>query len=219
MSDTLHIVCLDAPSPPDYGGAIDMFYKIRSLAQIGKKIILHYFAYQPHRGTGGLEAYCTAVYAYERKSFFSSLSLSSPFIVESRISKQLVDRLNNDRHPILLEGLHCSGIIPLIEKNERVILRMHNEEAAYYKHLAATEKAFLKKLYYKTESWLIDRFQHNLDKSVLLACLSETDMDIFSNHYQFRKLFFLPCFLPWQQVNCLTGKGEYCLYHGNLSVA
>ncbi len=219
MSDTLHIVCLDAPSPPDYGGAIDMFYKIKALAEIGKKVILHYFAYQSHRNAGELEAYCSAVYAYERKSFIRSVSLSSPFIVESRINKQLVGRLNKDRYPILLEGLHCAGLIPLIEKNERVILRMHNEEVAYYKHLAATEKDLPKKLYYKTESLLIDRFQRNLDKSILLACLSETDLDVFKNKFGFRNLFFLPCFLPWQGVTSLTGTGDYCLYHGNLSVA
>lgn len=219
MSDTIHIVCLDAPSPPDYGGAIDMFYKIKSLAEIGKNVILHYYAYNGSRNTSGLNSYCSAIYAYERKSFVSSLSLSTPFIVESRINSQLVNRLNNDRYPVLLEGLHCAGLIPLIYKSERVILRMHNEEAAYYKHLAATEKAWLKKLYYKTESLLINRFQKNMDKSLSLACLSETDMTVFRQQYHFRNLFFLPCFLPWQQVNSLTGKGEYCLYHGNLSVA
>ena len=46
----LHIICLDAPSPPNYGGAIDMYYKIRALALAGTRIILHYFAYREGRG-------------------------------------------------------------------------------------------------------------------------------------------------------------------------
>jgi hypothetical protein len=219
VSDTIHIVCLDAPSPPDYGGAIDMYYKIKSLAEIGKKIILHFYAYNPNRNARGLEPFCHAIYPYERKRFAESFHISSPYIIQSRINLQLVERLNRDQHPILLEGLHCAGLVSLIKNKERIILRMHNEEASYYKHLAATERSLFKKLYYKIESRLIERFQNKFDKNTHLACLSETDIDVFSNRYGFSNLFFLPCFLPWQKVKSIMGKGEYCLYHGNLSVA
>lgn len=219
MSDTIHIVCLDAPSPPDYGGAIDMFYKVKALHETGKKIILHYYAYHPGRHTAGLETFCQEIHAYKRKSFASSLPFSVPYIVQSRINSELIDRLNKDRHQILLEGLHCAGLVPLIDKKERIILRMHNEEAAYYKHLAVTERSLPKKIYYAWESRLIYRFQNTFDKRIKLACLSESDISVFQNQYHFQNLFFLPCFLPWQRQTSLTGKGEYCLYHGNLSVA
>ncbi|HEX8313555.1 MAG TPA: mannosyltransferase, partial [Flavisolibacter sp.] len=136
MTDHLHIVCLDAPSPPDYGGAIDMYYKIKALAETGRKIILHYFDYNPTRDTKGLETICYAVHAYKRKSFFRSPPLSRPFIVQSRINKDLIKRLNEDDAPILLEGLHCAGLIPHLKHQQRVVLRMHNNEAAYYHHLA-----------------------------------------------------------------------------------
>lgn len=219
MSDTIHIVCLDAPSPPDYGGAIEMYYKIQALGEAGKKIILHYYDYRPHRHAKGLEPYCQEIYVYKRKSVSASLPLSSPYLVQSRINRQLAGRLNRDGNPILLEGLHCAGLVPLIDHSKRIILRMHNEEAAYYQHLAATERSFFKKIYYKVESRLIDRFQDKLDKQIRLACLSESDITVFQNRYHFRHLFFLPCFLPWQKQKNVTGKGEYCLYHGNLSVA
>ena len=45
MNEPIHIVCLDAPAPPDYGGAIDMYYTIIALAKTGRKPILHYFEY------------------------------------------------------------------------------------------------------------------------------------------------------------------------------
>ena len=32
-------------------------------------------------------------------------------------------------------------------------------------------------------------------------------------------IFFLPVFLPFNEVTSQTGKGNFCLYHGNLSVA
>ena len=117
MSNYLHIVCLDAPSPPNYGGAIDMYYKITALAALGKKIILHYFDYKENRNAASLKDCCVEVHAYPRKGFINSFSL--PYIISSRINRSLINRLNRDRFPVLLEGLHCSGIIPYLNDNSR----------------------------------------------------------------------------------------------------
>lgn len=219
MSNHLHIVCLDAPSPPDYGGAIDMYYKIQALAETGKKIILHYFDYNPLRNANGLENFCEAIYTYQRKSIFKSLPLSQPFIVESRINNELIERLNKDDYPVLPEGLHCSGIIPFLNNKERVAIRMHNEEASYYHHLVKTEQSFFKRKYFLQESRLLKRYQQNLDKKIKLACLSETDMEIFKDEYDFQNINFIPCFIPWQKLSINEGIGKYCLYHGNMQVS
>lgn len=218
MIDHLHIVCLDAPAPPDYGGAIDMFYKIRALAASGKKIILHYFNYRPGRGTTGLEDACVAIHAYSRKGI-RSLSPTIPFIVSSRINRQLIGRLNEDDYPVLLEGLHCSGIIPHLKNPGRVVIRMHNEEAAYYERLAGNEKNFKKRSYYQLESRLIKKFYRKLVKQkVKIAALSQQDVNTFQE-LGFQQVDFIPCFLPWQKLKIREGKGDYCLYHGNLAVA
>lgn len=219
LSNLLHIVCLDAPSPPDYGGGIDMHYKIKALAQTGKKLILHYFNYNPLRNAKGLEENCVAVYAYKRKSFLEALPLSQPFIVQSRINRDLIARLNGDSHPILLEGLHCSGIVPFVNNPKRIVLRMHNDEAAYYLHLAQTEINFFKRRYFLRESKLLKTYQQTLRKDIRLACLSELDIERFKTSYGFQKVSFVPCFIPWQTLSINEGKGDYCLYHGNMSVS
>lgn len=219
MSGYLHIVCLDAPSPPDYGGAIDMHYKIKALAAAGKRIILHYFDYNPLRHAKGLESDCVEMVAYDRKRFFTAPPLTKPFIVASRTNRALIDRLNADNHPILLEGLHCAGVLPHIKRPQRVVLRMHNDEAAYYRHLAKTETGLLKKAYFKRESRLLSRYQQTLPKAVKLACLSQHDVETFRSEYGFHNLSFVPCFIPWQQVNCQSGTGTVCLYHGNMAVS
>lgn len=215
----MHIVCLDAPSPPNYGGAIDMYYKVKALAETGRRITLHYFQYRHGRGAGNLEKYCAAIHAYPRKSFLRSKSFQQPFIVQSRINAELIARLNEDDSPVLLEGLHCAGILPGLRSPQQVVLRMHNEEASYYHHLAQAEPNFIKRFYFRRESRLLQRFQHAMNKEVKLACLAETDMSVFQDTYGFKDIHFVPCFLPWQQVQGLTGKGDYCLYHGNLSVS
>src|SRR5438034_140790 len=94
MAERVHVVCLDSPSPPDYGGAIDMFYKIKALQEIGLRVVLHYFAYKNNRPIEAVLPFCEAVYAYERKPFIRSLHL--PYSVASRIHQGLARRLNED---------------------------------------------------------------------------------------------------------------------------
>jgi len=219
LNDKLHIVCLDAPSPPDYGGAIDMFYKIKALAETGKKITLHYFDYNKKRSAEGLAKFCSEIYAYQRKEIYQVPPISRPFIVRSRINKKLIERLNADEAPILLEGLHCAGIIPSINQPERIVLRMHNEEASYYRHLAESEKSFIKRKYFKREAHLLHSFQKDMKRELKLACLSDTDIGIFRQTYGFQRANFIPCFIPWQTVSIANGQGDFCLYHGNMSVS
>ena len=219
MSGTIHIVCLDAPSPPDYGGAIDMYCKIKALAEVGHAVTLHYFNYNSKRNATGLEKVCKEIFTYRRGSFLQTVFSKTPYIVQSRINNELINRLNGDENPVLLEGLHCAGILPMLQSPQRVVVRMHNEEAAYYQHLAQTEKNMLKRLYFLRESRLLFRYQHQLQKTVKLACLSETDIGTFKNQYHFQSASFIPCFIPWQELKAKSGKGEYCLYHGNMAVS
>ncbi len=196
-----------------------MYYKIEALRQAGKKIILHYFDYRPFRDAGDLKKICVAVYRYPRKPFWQSLPLQTPHIVSSRISQAVANQLNKDSHPVLLEGFHCSGLVPLLNNKARAVVRLHNDEAAYYHHLANAEANVARRLYYRHESRLLTRYQQQFDKEVPVACLSETDLETMKNNYGFRRAGFVPCFVPWQSVACPTGSGKFCLYHGNMAVA
>ena len=55
------------PFPADYGGAIEEFYKIKSLYLCGVKVYLHCFIYGDRERQDELEMYCEKVYYYERK--------------------------------------------------------------------------------------------------------------------------------------------------------
>jgi glycosyltransferase involved in cell wall biosynthesis len=220
LDKQVHIVCFDAPAPPDYGGAIDLYYKIRALAEAGVKIHLHYFQYRQGRNHQGLEKLCHQVYAYPRKKAWQCLASRLPYIVSSRINPELIDRLNNDDHPVILEGVHTCGLIPHFKnKSRRLVVRLHNNEAAYYQRLAHTETEPLKNFYYLVESNRLERYQQWLPKQLAYAAISEKDRTVFIEKYGLNNTFFLPPFLPWQQLNIQEGMGSYCLYHGNLSVA
>lgn len=215
----LHIVCLDAPAPPDYGGAIDMFYKIEALSRCGIKITLHYFNYRKH-SLKELEPLCYKIFDYNRMKGLNAFSFLNPYIVQSRINNSLIKRLNEDNHPVLLEGIHCSGILPYLQKKNRsIVIRVHNNEAIYYKRLAKYEKNIFKKLFFNRESKLLERYQKNLPNNIIYACLSTIDVDFFKNVLQNKGVHFVASFSAWQNLNIKTGKGDYCLYHGNMSVS
>lgn len=218
MSEYLHIVSLIAPSPPDFGGAFDLFYKIPALAKAGKKIILHYFDYKEGRGVEGLEQYCVEINKYNRTVFLKSLLTLKPYIVSSRIEAELIHRLNRDDYSVLLEGIHCTGIIPSLNKR-KILVRVHNDEAEYYHQLYQNESNVLKSFYFLYEATLLKLYQKKLSTAPTFVFVSEEDKEIFNTKYHQPNQIFLPCFLPWQTINSLTGKGDYCLYHGNLSIS
>lgn len=219
MNRHLHIVCLDTPWPADYGGAIDMLYRIKALHKEGIKIHLHYFSYNERGNPNELNQFCESIHIYQRKKVHRGFSFRLPYIVSSRINPALIENLNSDSHPILLEGVHCTGILPSLKTvNRKIVVRLHNDESAYYRHLARTEKSWLKKLYFRNESRLLKKYQHSLPASLPYACITTADARLFKEQYGLKNTFFLPAFTPYEQINGTEGLGSFCLYHGNLSV-
>lgn len=220
MSRNLHIVCLDVPWPADYGGAIDMMSRIKVLHEMGIHIHLHYFSYNERGTPNELNGYCKTINIYEREKLGPGFSLGLPYIVSSRMNEQLIARLLEDNYPILIEGTHCTGILSRLDRRDRkIVVRMHNEESVYYKELARAEPALLKKLFFYNESRLLKKYTHHLPADCTYACLSETDLQSFKMDYHLPKVEFLPIFPAWQSVCGEEGQGNFCLYHGNLSVA
>lgn len=219
MTRHLHIVCLDVPWPADYGGAIDMMNRIMMLKKIGIAIHLHYFSYNERGMPNELNQFCESIHVYERKKGHKGFSSKLPYIVSSRINEALVQNLQQDNYPILLEGLHCTGILPQLDMSARkVVVRMHNEESTYYKELARSESSLLKKLYFLHESKLIRKYNKLLPDACTYACVSREDIYVLKEDYHLHQVKFLPTFPAWQKVTGEEGIGSLCLYHGNLSV-
>jgi len=215
----LHIVCLDVPFPADYGGAIDMFNRIKAFHKQGIGIHLHYFCYNDRGTPNELNQFCESISVYDRKSLKEGFSFSQPFIVGSRVNDKLINNLQQDQHPILIEGIHCTGILPFLDLSVRkVVVRVHNEESLYYKELARSSFNPLKKMYFSHESHLLKEYSKKLPHEPLYACITESDKAILQQKYELPNVRFIPAFPSWQEVTGEEGIGNLCLYHGNLSV-
>ena len=211
----LHIIAFDVPYPANYGGVIDVFYRVKALIEAGIKMHLHCFEYG--RGEQEILKRCHEVKYYKRDtSFVKQLSLT-PFIVNSRRSEALVQDLLKDDFPILCEGLHTTSV--LLDKrlkNRKIYVRAHNVEHDYYNGLGDTERCGWKRLFYHTEAWKLRRYEPVLKRAAGIFAISQQDVEHFSKHYP--NVTLVPGFNAADSVCSETGRGEYVLYHGNLSV-
>lgn len=217
MDKTVHIISFNIPYPADYGGVIDVFYKVKALHELGVKIILHCFAYG-RKEAKELEAYCEKVYYYSRNMQPAAFISSAPFIVQSRKNHELLVNLLKDDFPILFEGLHTCAFLnnpELIKRNK--IVRLHNVEHLYYSHLASLENNFLKQYYLKNEAKKLLGFERNLTAANHLIAISENDHKYYSE--LFNKVQYLPAFHGNATVKSKAGNGNYFLFHADLSVS
>ncbi len=213
----LHIITHDVPYPADFGGVVDIFYKIKWLHKVGVKIHLHCFV-KVRPAQVELEKYCESVKYYKRKGI-SGFSLTFPYIVSSRNSKNLLQNLEKDNYAILFEGVHTTYHLSKNKfSNRQIFLRLFNVEYVYYAHLAINESHFLKKLYYDNEARLLKKYENKIANKAHVFTLSKNDTNIYEQSFHAKDIDFLPAFLPYDYVKCKMGKGTYCLYQANLSV-
>jgi hypothetical protein len=207
------------PYPANYGGVIDVFYKIKHLHRLGVKIYLHCFQYG-RDAAPELEKYCEKIVYYKRQTGLLKNFTSLPYTVKSRISGELATNLLTNDHPILFEVLHtCYLLKDERFKNRFKIYRHSNIEHDYYNHLAKAEKNNLKKAFLRIEARRLKKFEPIIEFADLILAVNTTDLAYFKTQYPTVRSEYLPSFHPNDEVKIKEGKGDYILYHGNLGIS
>ncbi len=217
----IHIISFDIPYPADYGGVIDVFYKIKYLHQQGVKVILHCFQYKEKNRRDELEKYCEKVHYYERDTSYKKHLSLLPYTVKSRINKELLSHLLKDNYPVLFETLHAAYYMhhPLLRKRKK-ILRLSNIEHHYYYNLFKAEKKCLKKMYFLVESVKLYFYEKKAFKEAdIILPVTKSDDDYIKKYYSKIKTDLIPSFHPYNDMSTFKGSGRYLLYHGNLGIA
>ncbi len=213
----LHIISFNVPDPPDYGGVIDVFYKIKALTDLGIKVHLHCFHYGREK-SDALDQMCHKVYYYPRKKFYQAIYSNVPYIVGSRQNDELLSNLTADNYPVMFEGLHtCFYLKHPALKNKHKAVRMHNVEWDYYRSLKEAESNYLIKFYLNQESKKLKKFEEDLNNADSIFAISKNDYEYLRQTYE--NILYISAFHNNQEVSSKTGKGDFVLYQGNLSVA
>jgi len=191
----IHLISFDVPYPPNYGGVIDVYYKIQMLSKNGVKIILHVFEYPGRNRSPELEKYCEKVYYYARKTGFRSLFSIKPYIVFSRRSDRLVENLLKDKSPIFFEGLHTINHLDDKRLRDRKkIFRAHNVEHHYYFNLFKVERNLRRKMFYFFEACKLNLYERKLSKVALICTVSKSDEAHFNKYFTKVKNLYLPLY-------------------------
>jgi hypothetical protein len=212
----INIISFNVPYPPDYGGVIDVYYKIKALFEAGVKVHLHCFQYGREKNSA-LNDICESVNYYPRDAMWKGFLTDKPFIVQSRNAPALLKNLKKNSFPILFEGIHSCYYLTHPDLNSRnKIVRMHNNEPAYYLNLGQKETRFFNKVYFFAEYRRLMKYEWVLSAASQVFCISHPE----TTHYRqrFPKTEYLAAFNGNSGVTSLTGIGEFVLYHGNLAV-
>lgn len=217
MKQGLQLVAFNIPYPPDYGGIIDVFYKIKALSECGVSIYLHCFEYDRPQAVE-LEKYCAKVFYYSRKEGIRYQLSSKPYIAVTRVNDQLLKNLSSNKAPILFEGIHTCYYLdhPLLAKHIKLV-RTHNIEHEYYLNLYKSEKNFFKRMFFRMEAQKLYSYEPILSAASHLLCISPNDYAYFSKKYGHSQ--FVPAFHHFPEIKSKPGRGKYLLFHGNLSVS
>lgn len=216
MGKQLHVISFDNPFPPNYGGVIDVYYKLKALFEAGVEINLHVFEYGRER-SAELSKICKTVNYYPRRTFVNPFVGSLPYIVSTRNDATLLQNLLKDNAPILFEGLHsCYFLNEPLLANRLKIVRMHNIEHDYYRKLEEVESNFFKKYFFAKEADRLIRFEEILKHANHILAISPNDVTDLKTRYQ--NVSLLPAFHANSEVTAQTRKGKFVFYHGNLSV-
>ena len=205
---------MDIPFPPDYGGAMDIYYRIQCLFKLGFKLTIHAFEY----GRGKqkqLEQFGKVIY-YSRSFSKSQLLSKIPFIVLSRKSDALLKNLLLDKDPILFEGIHTTFFLshPGLQKRLKFV-RTHNVEHEYYQQLATNTGSLVKKLFFLLESKKLKTYEKQTKHADWILAIKPEDTEHFK-HYN-PKVITLPASIS-KELNEYINTKNYALFHGNLSV-
>ena len=214
----IHLVAFDVPYPADYGGVIDIFYKLKALHKVGVDVILHLYNYGRKQNRTELEKYSLSVHYYTRRKFRNPFIGSKPYIVSSRNDELLLSNLSKDNAPIIFEGLHSTFHLthPALS-NRFKIVRTHNIEHTYYKHLEKSEIRYFKKYFFRIEAEKLRKYQNILKHADVVAAISPSDHQYFNE--KFNNSIYIPAFHSNEKLSYVEKEGDYILYHGNLSVA
>lgn len=216
MQKALHVVSLDVPIPPDYGAMIDTYHRCKALTALGYEVHLHCFEYGRGR-YHDITGIAHKIYYYDRPKNFRFALRWRPFIVETRRSLALLERLKEDDFPILWEGQHCTAFLGHPDLgNHRQVVRVHNIEWEYYRRLAKRKGSIRDRLFFLTEAWKLKNYDAVLKKAYALICVSSEDQKHYQAWHPRVDLLRSGFDLTFSERS-LTAE-DYAIFHGNLSV-
>ncbi len=218
------IICPDFPYPPNHGGRADIWSRIVVWKESGVEIDLVVTTSNKNKEQDEetVKKFVREIYYTPRTKNLAYLFLGIPFQASSRsaLAKFSCDHYYDFA---ILESEAVSLILKSIKKNTRnIVLRVHNNEANYFRALFKSETNLFRKMYYLIESLLYQHHSLAIKKQcdyILHISKDEFDSDL-SVIAPPEKLRYVPPHLPPHSFHSIRkSKSSRVLFVGNLFTA
>lgn len=212
----IHIISFDNPFPPNYGGVIDVFYKIKALHAIGFKIYLHCFYQDRNQISPELKALTETIFLYKKNRNPLFLISKIPLPVISRFHKSLIENIAKVEAPVFFEGLQTTRLLQKTQLTNPKFLRLHNIESDFYAGMSRNQTNYFWKIIYYFEAQKFKKYQKIISNFDHVFTLSKYETQLVQS--QTHATTYIPVF-HGNQPQVLSPKGKYALYHGDLRLA
>lgn len=212
------VVSPDFPFPPNHGGRVDIWARLKVFAQMGYTVDLAVTVkVEPSKDeidqVKGLVRNLWIV----KRNFLPWYFLSGrPFQCASRASLMQIELADN-YNIVWLEGEYVEPILrnPQL-KAKKIFVRIHNDEHAYFRQLSMSTSNIAKKFFYLIEAVRIKGVTKKLfERSEKLLYISLNEMKMFSSNNQGNKAIFLPAPLSKEKFDP-PRLGEKVIFVGSL---
>lgn len=213
----LHIICFDNPFPPDFGGVIDVFYKVKALHALGFEIYLHCYHDDRYEVSNELKAITKEVYLYKKNKNPLFVFSKFPLPLICRFHKDIIGNVKKHDAPILFEGLHSTMILQKTKLTNKKYLRLHNIESNFYAGMSKSETNLVKKILYYFVSKKYIEYQKIIPNFDYVFALSQHE------YSEAKKMninsIYVPVFHGNESNAILSEFGNYAFYHGDLRLS
>ncbi|MBP1838711.1 glycosyltransferase [Formosa algae] len=164
LKKSVLVVSAFFPYPTLFGGAYDIWEKIKGLHRLGLEVHLLFTAKTKPKEVDvfEVEKYVSKLYFVQRKNRIIDLFSQKPLQIMSRKGLESII-INRDFDFILLESEYVSLVLKNKTFNaKKYILRVHNDESKYFNELSKSTSKIFKKAYYFSEEIKFKRLRSSL---------------------------------------------------------
>ncbi len=225
MQRSLNIISGYLPCPNTLGDAQQTYWLIEALSGSGIQVHLFTFSDSDSKintaATEQLSKICSSVNTYPINQGHRNFSFSAPYATTKYQNTQLINDLNKNNFPILIEGLGPSELaLSSAIENKKIWVRLLTYAPRYFRYLQERSSAPLKKIFYQREAVLSKRILKKINQRVNWIVTSENDKKILEDSFLGDKIQILAAFKnSTSSITSKPGLGNFCLFQGNLSDA
>lgn len=216
------VVAPDFPYPPNHGGRVDVWGRIKALRNLGFTIDLAATSkIEPTAAENAeVKKYVRTIYYCPRKNRLRHFISLRPLQIESRAP--LADIAFDNLYDIaLLESEYVLSVTENRSLSAGVfVIRLMDNSAVYFSELASSVNFGLRKIYFQCESWKFKGIERKVFDNIRnLMFISAAEFGDFTARYRDINAVFLPPAVDVDKMKEITSDTRNVLFIGSLFMA